>query len=239
VQDILWKVYSYSPCQTIACFLYESRRFIIVLTKARHRTLSWASRIHLAPSITIPLRSILMLSPTYEEVFPVVSSFLASQPKPCKHPSSSMHATCPTYRIFLDLITLTILGEGYRPWNSLLYNFYPRSVFLPFRSKYPQHCSQKSTASLKVTDQVSHPYRRSNDRSSIPSGAGNFSLRHHVQTDPGAHPTSYPKVTGDLPLGVKRPGREGDHSTPSSAEVKECVELYFHSPIRLHGTVLS
>jgi hypothetical protein len=29
---------------------------------------------------------------------------------------------------------------------------------------------------------------------------------------------------------VKRPGREADHSLPSSAEVKECVELYIHSP---------
>jgi hypothetical protein len=29
---------------------------------------------------------------------------------------------------------------------------------------------------------------------------------------------------------VKRPGREADHSYPSSAEVKECVELYLHSP---------
>jgi len=25
-------------------------------------------------------------------------------------------------------------------------------------------------------------------------------------------------------------GREADHSPPSSAEVKECVELYLHSP---------
>jgi hypothetical protein len=30
--------------------------------------------------------------------------------------------------------------------------------------------------------------------------------------------------------GVKRPGREADNSPPSSAEVKECVELYVHSP---------
>jgi hypothetical protein len=36
-------------------------------------------------------------------------------------------------------------------------------------------------------------------------------------------------VPGDLSLGVKRPGREADHSLPSSAEVKECVELYLHS----------
>jgi hypothetical protein len=31
-------------------------------------------------------------------------------------------------------------------------------------------------------------------------------------------------------LGVKRPGREADQSPPSSAEVKEWVELYLHSP---------
>jgi hypothetical protein len=46
-------------------------------------------------------------------------------------------------------------------------------------------------------------------------------------------------VTGALSLGVKRPGREADHLPPSSAEVKECVELYLHSPICLHGGVLS
>jgi hypothetical protein len=35
--------------------------------------------------------------------------------------------------------------------------------------------------------------------------------------------------TRDLPLGLKRPGREADHSPPSSAEVKEWMELYLHS----------
>jgi hypothetical protein len=34
-------------------------------------------------------------------------------------------------------------------------------------------------------------------------------------------------------------GREADHSPPSSAEVKELVELHLHSPIRPHGVVLS
>jgi hypothetical protein len=33
-----------------------------------------------------------------------------------------------------------------------------------------------------------------------------------------------------LSLGVKRPGREADHSPSSSAEVEERVELYLHSP---------
>jgi hypothetical protein len=37
-------------------------------------------------------------------------------------------------------------------------------------------------------------------------------------------------VSGALSLGVKRQGREADHSPLSSAEVKECVELYLHSP---------
>jgi len=30
--------------------------------------------------------------------------------------------------------------------------------------------------------------------------------------------------------GIKRPGREADHSLPSSAKVKERMELYLHSP---------
>jgi hypothetical protein len=42
-----------------------------------------------------------------------------------------------------------------------------------------------------------------------------------------------------LSLGVKRPECEADHSTPSSAEVKDCVDIYLHSPIRLHGVVFS
>jgi hypothetical protein len=45
-------------------------------------------------------------------------------------------------------------------------------------------------------------------------------------------PTKPPiqRVSGAPSLGVKRPGREADHSPPSSAEVKEWVDLYFHSP---------
>jgi hypothetical protein len=46
-------------------------------------------------------------------------------------------------------------------------------------------------------------------------------------------------VPGALSPRAKRPGREADHSLPSSAEVKECVELYPHFPIRLHGIVIS
>jgi hypothetical protein len=58
---------------------------------------------------------------------------------------------------------------------------------------------------------------------------------------PALGPTQPPIqwVPGALFLGVKRPGREADHSPPYSAEIKERVELYLNSPIRLHGVVLS
>jgi hypothetical protein len=69
------------------------------------------------------------------------------------------------------------------------------------------------------------------------AGAGNFSLRHRVKNGSGPHPSSYPKGIGVLE--VKRQGRETNHSPSSSAEVKELVELYLHSPIRLHAVVLS
>jgi hypothetical protein len=49
---------------------------------------------------------------------------------------------------------------------------------------------------------------------------------------PALEPTQPPIqwVLGALSLEIKRPGREADHSPPSSAEVKECVGLYLHSP---------
>jgi hypothetical protein len=64
----------------------------------------------------------------------------------------------------------------------------------------------------------------------FPAGAWNFSLHYRVQNGTGAHPASYPMVPGAFFLGVKRPVREADHSHPSSTEVKECVQLYLHSP---------
>ena len=53
-----------------------------------------------------------------------------------------------------------------------------------------------------------------------------------VQTGPGTHPASCTVVTGSFP-GVKLPGRGVDHPPPSSAEVKERVELYLDSPAGL------
>jgi hypothetical protein len=52
-----------------------------------------------------------------------------------------------------------------------------------------------------------------------------------VQTSSRAHPASYPMVTGGpFPGGRTRPGRDADHSPPSSAEVKYEWELHLLSP---------
>jgi hypothetical protein len=60
-------------------------------------------------------------------------------------------------------------------------------------------------------------------KSSSPGRGKNFFLStilHSTQTGSEAHPASYPVDTGGDSPGVKRPGRETDHLSPSSAEVK-------------------
>jgi hypothetical protein len=58
-----------------------------------------------------------------------------------------------------------------------------------------------------------------------------FSSSPCVQTGSGAHPASYPMGTGGpFPGGKARPGRDADHSPPSSAEVKNEKELYLLFP---------
>ena len=51
-----------------------------------------------------------------------------------------------------------------------------------------------------------------------------------VQTGSEAHPASCTKMGIGSFLGVKRLGRGADNPPPSSAEVKESVELYLYSP---------
>jgi hypothetical protein len=50
-----------------------------------------------------------------------------------------------------------------------------------------------------------------------------------VQTGRGVHPDFYTMGTGSF-SGVRRPGRVVGYPPPSSAEVKERVELYLYSP---------
>jgi hypothetical protein len=59
-----------------------------------------------------------------------------------------------------------------------------------------------------------------------PTEAEDFSSSLCVQTGSGSHPATCPMGTG----GKARPGRDADHSPPSSAEVKNDQELYLLSP---------
>jgi hypothetical protein len=68
-----------------------------------------------------------------------------------------------------------------------------------------------------------------------------FPLLHVVQTGSGAHQVPYQMDIvggGGVSPGIKRQRRKGDHSLPTSAEVK-LVELYLHFSIRLHDVALN
>jgi hypothetical protein len=78
--------------------------------------------------------------------------------------TSPMHATCPAHLILLALITLTILGEEYKPCSFSLCSFIqplvtsslfgPNILLSTLFSNTLNLCS-----SLNVRDQVSYPYK--------------------------------------------------------------------------------
>jgi hypothetical protein len=61
-------------------------------------------------------------------------------------------------------------------------------------------------------------------------GLGIFLFNTASRTSLGPTKHSIPWIPGAFSLGVKQLGHEADHSPPSSVEVKECMELYLHSP---------
>jgi hypothetical protein len=63
--------------------------------------------------------------------------------------------------------------------------------------------------------------------------AQNFPLHQSVQTGSGAHTAFYLMGNGGLILGVKRLGREVDH-TLHLLPRSRMVEIYLHSPLCLH-----
>jgi hypothetical protein len=54
----------------------------------------------------------------------------------------------------------------------------------------------------------------------VPVGSRIFSSPRRPDLS-GVHLTSYPFGIGVFPTGVKRPGREADHSPPTSAEIEK------------------
>jgi hypothetical protein len=64
-----------------------------------------------------------------------------------------------------------------------------------------------------------------------------FTIASRTALGPTQAPIQW--VPGALSLEVKWPGREADHSPPSSAEVKNAWSYTSTPPVRFHGVVLS
>jgi hypothetical protein len=72
----------------------------------------------------------------------------------------------------------------------------------------------------------------------FPAGARDFSLLHSVQARSESTQPPIQWGPGALSPGIKRPGLEADHSSPSSEEVKNGGAIP-PLPIRLYGVVLN
>jgi hypothetical protein len=144
----------------------------------------------------------------------------------------------------LVALTSTILNLTYRMWAwSIMY------IQTGFQFFHFNACSEtyeyfvvwqgKKSPDSSVGIALGYGLDDRGSRARFLVGAGNFLFTTASRTALGPAQPPIQWVIGNLSLGVKRLGREADHSPPSSVEVKECMELYLHSPIRLHGVVLS
>jgi len=144
---------------------HGTRRFITAFKYTRHLSLSWARSIQLKhPSHFLMIPFNITLSSR-----PGSSKWSLSLRFPHRNPvnTSPLSHTCymPAHLVFLDMIIQIIFGEQYRSLNSSLcshlHSPLTSSLLGPnilLSSPFSNTLSLR--ISLNVTDQVSHPYRR-------------------------------------------------------------------------------
>ena len=111
--------------------LFGTRRFLTVLTSARHLSLCWANCIQSSQPPPTSWRSALILSSHLRLGLPSgllpsgfpIKTLYRSLPTPIR-------ATCHAHLILLDFITRTILGEEYGSLSSSICSFLHSPVAL-------------------------------------------------------------------------------------------------------------
>ena len=160
-----WEANRFSTSQESPRILWNPN-VVTTFTSARQLSLSWASSIQSLPPHPTSWRSIVLLSSHLRvglpsSIFP--PDFLTNTLY--TPPLSPIRARCPAHLILLDFMTRKILGKEYRSLSSSLCNFLhspvtscllgPNTLLNTLLSNTLSHRS-----SLNVSEQVSHPYRK-------------------------------------------------------------------------------